>query len=315
MKTLRSLGIAAGVTTLALLAGCSAGSASMPAGSVAAEEEPGDMSAGGRAEDTGALPSAAEGQPGEVPGPAVAQKLARTARVGITVTDVEAAATQLRDLAVAMGGQVTAENLVTRADADTEEERGPVSTIVISVPADRLDSTLDQLKSVGTLSSRVISSEDVTIQVADVDSRIKTLDASIDRLRDLSEKAGSIRELTELEAQLTSRIAERDSLIAQQRSLAGRVAQSPITVTLRTPAQASELETTGFLGGLIAGWNALLASSKVLMTVIGAVLPFAAVVAVVLVPLLLWRRARRRRAAAPVSPVGGTDDPGSDSLG
>jgi hypothetical protein len=315
MKTLRSLGIAAGVITLALLAGCSAGSASMPAGSVAAGEEPGDLSAADQVENGEALPSAAEGQPGEVPGTDVTQKLARTARVSITVTDVEAAATQLRDLATAMGGQVTAENLVTSADADTEEERGPVSTIVISVPADRLDSTLDQLKSVGTLTARVISSEDVTTQVADVDSRIKTLNASIDRLRELSEKAGSIRELTELEAQLTERISERDSLIAQQRSLAGRVAQSPITVTLRTPAQASELETTGFLGGLIAGWNALLASSKVLMTVIGAVLPFAAVVAVVLVPLLLWRRARRRRAVAPVSPVGGTDDSGPDSLG
>lgn len=294
MTTFRALGAAATITALGLFAGCSGSasrSASLPEETVPSAAQPADGTAGGTSEDYSG--SDAQGKPSGAPDSTLTQKVARTAQVSLTVTDVEAAATQLRGLVAAMGGQVTAENLVTRPDA--ESTQGPVSTIVLSVPADRLDSTLDQLKSVGTLTNRVISSEDVTTQVADVDSRVKTLNASIDRLRELSKKAGSIRELTDLEGELTDRISERDSLLAQQRALAGRVAQSPITVTLRTPVQASELETTGFVGGLVGGWNALLASSKMLMTVVGAVLPFAAVAAIVVVPLLAWRRRTRRR--------------------
>ena len=237
-----------------------------------------------------------ENAPEGVPDSTLTPKLARTAQVGLTVTDVEKAAVQLRALAAAMNGQVTAENLITEVDADAT--RRLTSVMVISVPAETLDSTLEQLKSVGEVTARVISSEDVTTQVADVDSRINTLNDSIARLRELWRKAGTVRELADLESQITQRISERDSLVAQQRALAGRVASSPITISLTTPEPAGELETTGFLGGLLAGWNALVSSSRVLMTIVGAVLPFAAVVALIAAPVLVWRRRVRARSAA-----------------
>jgi hypothetical protein len=292
MKTLRALGAAAAFASLALLAGCSAsGSASsLPDGvpaSGAAEPAPADY-----ADKGGGAP---EGKPEGVPGTTVEQKLARTARVSITVADVEAAAAQVRAVAASVDGRVTNENLVVRGEADARP--GPTSTLVISVPADRLDGALDQLKSIGIVKSRVVSSEDVTLQVADVDARIRTLNDSIARLRELWKRAGSVSELTTLENEISARIAERDSMVAQQEVLARRVAQSPITITLATPEQASELETTGFLGGLMAGWNALVVSSRMLMTAIGALLPFAVAAAVVAVPLVAWRRRLRRRAS------------------
>lgn len=287
MMTLRSLGAAALIPVLLAIGGCSAAGSSEPASSTV--EGAGGRAPGYTAED-GAVP---EAKPAGVP-TAGQQQIARTAGVRIAVKDVEAAVTRLRQLATSMGGVITSENLVTSVDADGLST--PMSTMVISVTSDKLDSTLEQLKSIGTITSRVISSDDVTTQVADVASRIKTLDGSIQRLGELSKKAGTISELTQLESELTNRIAERDSLIAQQKVLAGMVAQSPITITLETPPKAGELETTGFMGGLIAGWNALVSSSRVLLTIVGAVLPFLAVVAVVGVPLVLWRRRTRSRA-------------------
>lgn len=286
MKTLRILGAVALLPAMLVIGGCAAAGSSEPAASTA-------MEAGGRAADLTAPDAAvAEAKPAEVPS-AVQQQIARTASVGITVGDVEGAAARLRQLATSMGGVVTAENLVSVVDA--EGISTPTSTMVVSVAADKLDSTLEQLKSIGTITSRVISSDDVTTQVADVESRIKTLDGSITRLGELSKKAGSITELTRLEAELTNRIAERDSLVAQQKALAGRVAQSPVTITLKTPAKAGELESTGFLGGLLAGWNALVSSSRVLLTIVGAVLPFLALIALVGTPLVIWRRRTSRR--------------------
>ncbi len=296
MSTLRILGLVALVPFVLLIGGCSAGSISPAAGSSAAAD--------GRAED-GALedapvPEAKPGEGGSFSG-TMQVKIARNASAAITVADVEIAATRLRALASAVGGVVTTENLVTRVN-----EKGittPTSTMVISVPADTLDSTLEQLKTLGTITSRDIHSEDVTMQVADVSARVRALEGSIARLNELSKKAGNIAQLTQLEAELTSRIEERDSMVAQQKSLAGRVAQSPITVTLQTaPPAVVEPETPGFLSGLAAGWNALVASSQVLLTVVGAVLPFLVLVAAVGVPLLMWRR-RARRVPATVEPV------------
>jgi hypothetical protein len=295
MLTLRTLGLVAVIPALLVIGGCSAGGSSQPAAGTAREPANGY---------TGADSSVPEAKPGGKPADftgTVQAQIARSARVGLTVPDVEGAATKLRSIAVTMGGRVTTENLVTRVDA--EGISIPTSTMVISVPADKLDSTLEQVKTVGTITSRVISSEDVTTQVADVASRVTALEGSIARLGELSKKTGSISQLTQLEAELTSRIEERDSLVAQQKSLAGRVAQSPITLTLELPAKAKVVEpetAPGFLGGLAAGWNALVASSRVLLTIIGAVLPFLAVVVLVGTPLLLWRRRLNRRSVDPV---------------
>jgi hypothetical protein len=312
MKTSRALLAAAGAVALTLCAGCATSGSSAPAAepSAVAEDRAGGTAAGSAAEPASGDGTVSEKLPSDGSGASLTPLLARTARVSLTVTNVEAAAAQLQSIAAAMGGQVTSENLVTRPDVDAA--KSPASTIVISVPADRLDSTLDQLRSVGTLTNRVISSEDVTTQVADVDSRVKTLNASIERLRELSKRAGGIGDLTELESQLTDRISERDSLIAQQRSLAGRVAQSPVTLTLSLPSQTDTPAPGGFLGGLLSGWNALLASSQVLMTILGAVLPFLLVAVVVATPVLVWRRRLRRsrgtaQASASAAPGQGAD--------
>ena len=303
MSTLRTLGLAALFPLVLAVGGCSASSFSQPAAGTAAQTD--GRAADGTAQDA----SAPEAKPAEGGGFAgsVQVKVARNASAAITVTDVEIAATRLRALATAVGGVVTTENLVTRVDA--KGITTPTSTMVISVPADTLDSTLEQLKSLGTITSRVISSEDVTTQVADVASRVRALEGSIARLNELSKKAGSISQLTELESQLTTRIEERDSLVAQQKSLAGRVAQSPITVTLQTtPPAVVEAETPGFLSGLTAGWNALVSSSRVLLTVVGALLPFLLVLAVIGIPVVIWRR-RARRVTVTVEPLAKASTP------
>jgi uncharacterized protein DUF4349 len=296
MNTLRTLGLVAILPFVLIVGGCSAGGSVQPAAGSAARAE--GRPADGSLQD-GSAPEAKPAEGGGFSG-TLQVKVARNASAAITVTDVEIAASRLRAIAAAAGGVVTTENLVTRVDA--KGITTPTSTMVISVPADTLDSTLEQLKTLGTITSRVISSEDVTMQVADVGSRVKSLEGSIARLNELSKKAGTIAQLTELESELSNRIEERDSMVAQQKSLAGRVAQSPVTVTLQTtPPAVVEPETPGFLSGLTAGWNALVSSSRVLLTVVGAVLPFLVLLAVVGVPVVLWRR---RAGRVPVSALG-----------
>ena len=278
---MKKMGSALVAAAMLALVGCSAGST--PA-------------AGARAEDVSSYAEAST-VPQAMPAgteSTLTPQVARSAEVSLRVTDVMAAAQRLRELASAAGGQVVGENLV----LDTKDQS--YSTVVISVDADKLDSTLSALAEVGTIESRVINSEDVTTQVADVNARVAALNASIERLQELSKKAGSVEELVQVETELSNRIAERDSMVAQQKWLSGRVAQSQIAVQLITPEQAGPLQTTGFMGGLLAGWTALVATGLTLLTVVGALLPFAAVALLIALPLLFWRRRVRARKNQPV---------------
>jgi len=212
----------------------------------------------------------------------------------VVVSDESAAATRLRAIATAHGGVVTTENVVSG-----EKSSYATSTIVLSVPADELDGALTDIAAVGEVTLRTIQSTDVTAKVADVESRITTMRASIARMQELLTRAGSVTEIAQVETELTNREADLESLLAQQKVLAQRVAQSPITVTLTRVAvvEPNPVPETGFIAGLKAGWHALKVFGVALLTVVGALLPFLAVLALIGVPVV-WL-VRRRGGARP----------------
>jgi hypothetical protein len=159
----------------------------------------------------------------------------------------------------------------------------------------------------GEVRSRTVESVDVTDAVVDVESRVKTMRESIARLQELMRRAGSVSDIAQVESELTQRQADLEALLAQQAALAQRVATSPVSVTLVTPDTVSEDGPRGFLAGLESGWQTMLASGVVVLTIVGALLPWQVLAALVAVPLLLWRRRRvaRARGPQPTAPTAG----------
>ena len=72
-----------------------------------------------------------------------------------------------------------------------------------------------------------------------------------------------------------------------------------ISVPPATVAPAAHHDRTGFLTGLRHGWTALTGTVVVGLTALGAVLPFAVLLAAVGLPLWWW--ARRRAGAGPAA--------------
>jgi hypothetical protein len=66
---------------------------------------------------------------------------------------------------------------------------------------------------------------------------------------------------------------------------------------------AEHKDTLGFLTGLRGGWNVFVTGVLVLLTLLGALLPFAMAVALLAVPVLLVWRTRRRTPAPQAPPV------------
>lgn len=312
----------AGVLAVSALGACGAGdsggsSAADAAGGVSAE----DSSGAGRqqlaAPSTGTAPDQAtssgvdQGTGSTKVDAAVAErKLARRADVALQVEDVARAASTLRTIASRAGGLVVSEEVSSdpaaagvAEDADTgsSDAQSAWGTVTISVPTDKLDATLDEVAKVGTVLSRQSSTEDVTAQYVDTAARVETMKASVERVRALMSKADKLADVVSLEAELSRRQADLEAMESQLAALDDQVTLSPVTVRLSTDADAltTQEDPTGFLAGLASGWDAFTTSVRLLLTLLGALLPFLVTAAVVVAPFALWWRRRRVTVTTP----------------
>lgn len=220
-------------------------------------------------------------------GPTDERQIVRTGALSLRCDDLTLTAERLRQLAESMDGFVSSESIWVTGDSTEATSR-----IVFSVPAASMERFMAEAAKLGELVTRSVTAKDVTEQVVDVEARIRTLRESIQRIRALMEKAGSITEIARVEEELTNRQSELESMLARQKTLKNQVERAPVTVTLLRPGQADPQNP--FLTGLTQAWEALQNSITVLLTVVGGVLPFALIGVAIGWPLL--RRFRRRTA-------------------
>ncbi|PRY43381.1 DUF4349 domain-containing protein [Umezawaea tangerina] len=280
------------VTALAVmaLAGCSgteskssSGGADVAAPAIAPVPAPAQGNSTPGAKEAAPDQRQNEAQPAGTPSPD--RQLVRTADVSLRGEDVEAVLAKVKELAQRESGFVSVEN-----------SNSSSGSVTLRVPADRMDALLKGIGEIDgtTLVNRSVKSEDVTEQVVDVESRLATQRASVDRVRALLDRAATTSEITQIEGELTRRQSELESLQRRHDTLKGQVALSTISVTIRkeTTAKPAE-EDIGFLSALASGWSALVKAFRVIVVVIGAVLPFAAVLG--LLGAALWALRKRRR--------------------
>jgi len=176
--------------------------------------------------------------------------------------------------------------------------------LVVRIPSAELTETLDEIKELGEVENVSINSTDVTAQSQDLDARIEALQASVDRLLALLASATSTTDLIAIETALSERQANLESLQAQRRYLSEQVDLSTITVDFGSEDSAPVDEPEGFVDGLAAGWNALVAFLGATLIAFGVALPWLATIAVLaLVVLLIVRGVRRSRRAKKAAPT------------
>lgn len=150
-----------------------------------------------------------------------------------------------------LGGGVDAvEALARELDAWIESENRHAeesATLVLRVPADRLEETLSRLEALGEVTYRRIEVSDVTDQVIDLDARRANLIALRDRLRSLLDRAESVKEVLSVEKELTRVQSEIDSLEGRLERLRSDVERARVEVTLREAPPKRILGPLGYL--------------------------------------------------------------------
>ncbi|MGH3186858.1 MAG: DUF4349 domain-containing protein [Streptosporangiaceae bacterium] len=290
-----------------LLAGCS-GSPSAAVSSPAQAPVP-SAAAGAATELVPAGPPAGTqgGGAGTTARLAPAADIVYTAQLTLRAGNVSSAAAEATQIADGVGGYVSSET----TSADPGHPSQATASVQLKIPAAAYSVTLSRLaQTLGTQLSLQQQAQDVTEQVADVNSQVTSDEAAIAQLRALLSHAGSVSQLLTVQNQINVEEASLESMQAQQRALDHETTYATVTVTILGPKVKAVVHRTkakappSLAGGFGAGWRALRITVTWTLAFLGAVAPFAAVVAVAAYVVFRGRRwvLHRRPAPEPASP-------------
>ncbi len=225
-------------------------------------------------------------EPGSTAEPAIIQ----TGTLTVQSDDVARARFDLGKVVDSYRGTIADEKTTASSEGDVR-----LSRVELRIPSDDFDAALADLADLGKVTASTRKAQDVTGEVIDTRARIRAQEQSLARVEVLFSRAEDIRDIVAIEAQLSRRQAELDSLKGQLAYLEDQAALSTITVYLEQapekPAPVTqEPDDNAFVGGLKGGWQALSALGAGLATIAGALLPFAVVALLVGLPVAILLR-------------------------
>jgi hypothetical protein len=174
----------------------------------------------------------------ETEAPAAAERMRIwRARLSIDVPDVEDAAARAAAIAEAHGGHI-----------ERKSDSGKSSaSLQLRIPVAAFTNAIGSIESLGTVTSRHVSSEDVTETYVDTEARLKNRLLLRDRLRELLDQAVEIQDILAIEKELNRVQGDIDSMEARLKSLKGQVDMASLDLSFR------RTEILGPLGYVVKG--------------------------------------------------------------
>ncbi|MGH9866084.1 MAG: DUF4349 domain-containing protein [Candidatus Acidiferrales bacterium] len=197
--------------------------------------------------------------------------------------------------------EVLSSSITTRV-SDSE----PTGTMSLRVAPQDLNKLLAHVEKLGKVAQHTTQREDKTADVVDADARLKNLTSFRDNLRAmLAKPSATVKDLVEIQQQLTDTQAQLDSESTLRKILANETEKIAMEISFRVD------KPSGNTGGFAEIWTALRESGSVLadstaslITVIVTVIPWL----ILIVPGVwflrrMWRNLRRNRSRATPPPA------------
>lgn len=183
----------------------------------------------------------ASGAPDASAQPGFPRLVIKTATLSIEVENVAEAETRISARAQELGGYVV--SLQTNGT-----EAGRRAVITIRVPAQRFDEALSGVEGLARkVFSRTISGDDVTEEFVDLESRLRNLEATRDRLLELLGRADKVEDALQVNQALTEVQGEIEQIQGRMKYLQQSAAFSTITVEVHpVPPPPAIIEEDGW---------------------------------------------------------------------
>jgi hypothetical protein len=206
--------------------------------------------------------------------------------------------------AVAFCGTIQCEVVSSSITARTADSI-PSGSISLRVVPEDLKKLLSHVEKLGKVAQHTTQREDKTIEVVDTEAKIKNLTSFRDNLRAmLGKPSATVKDLVEIQKQLTDTQSELDSETTQRKILANETEKIAVEISFRVERPG------GRVGGLAQIWNTLRESGSVLadstssmIYTIVAVVPWLVLILPAIWLLLkVWRKVKLRRTRSAAGP-------------
>jgi len=244
--------------------------------------------------------------------PGLSRKMIYTAHVTMNVDDFDAAETKLQDAIHLSGAYIV--QFSNQADAEGKSAR-----YVVKVPAGEFSSFLARLRGIEKNLQIRVEGSDVTEEYVDLEARLEAKKAAEARLLAFMEKAADADDLVRFSAELAAVQEQIEQIKGRMRYIDQNVAYSTVNIRLYENGNGAGGQGTA-LGKRMAdavssSAAALGAFGRELLVFLAALLPVAAVLAVIGIPayMLIRRRMRRTKPAQPSPGTAGPENPHSEA--
>ena len=168
------------------------------------------------------------------------QKLIKRVSINAETEDLEALMPTISAKITELGGYVESQELYNGSGYNSYRSRSV--NMVVRIPAERLAEFTAQVEGISNVVNYSETTDDVTLQYTDTESRVKALQVEQERLLALLEKAESLKDLLEIEDRLTDVRYELESYTSQLRVLDNKVSYATVTIYISQVRVYTEVE-------------------------------------------------------------------------
>jgi hypothetical protein len=296
---------AAAVAVLASRGSSSSGSSSGPAAS--ALLQPGSDTLGKTGPSLGGSTNSVAGEAGvahsvagvatAAPAPQIASDvspldpqrfLVRTGEMSMTVAPgkVPEAAARIVGLTSGYGGYVLTSQVST-----TDSTAAPFADLTVRVPANAYDAAIQRFGALGRVQGVQTNAADVTGQYVDLRARLAEARRVDQRLLGFLARTNTVTEALAVQARIDATELKVEQLAGQVKALHEQVSYGTLTVSVtERGAHHVTSHRHGFVAALAASWRRIVAGFEAIVIGLGAILPFAVLLAALAVAA--WYAAR-----------------------
>ena len=221
---------------------------------------------------------------------ATEKKIIRTASMTIKTQTFEDSLNTLKTSCEGQGGWIESASESTNSRTELR-----TAYLTLRVPQDKLDAYLAGTESLGRITSKNESAQDVTASYQDTKTRLNTQLALMARLQALITESGDLSDLLALESQIADTQYQIDSLQSSLNHTDRQVTYSTVSITLQEEKAAELTDNTVSFGDRIVsavqvGWEGFIGFLGDMVVFLVAALPFIVIVAVVVIVVKLIKR-------------------------
>lgn len=154
------------------------------------------------------------------------QKYITTYRLTIETKKYDSVMNDIKDSVSNLGGYIESEN-----SRDYGSNRN--TDLILRIPTKNVNEWLDKVNDYGTITSKNQTTENVTLEYVDVESRLQAYKSERDALFNLLEKAETLNDILMIQSQLTEINYKIESYESRLRALDDLIDYTTITLNLR----------------------------------------------------------------------------------